>query len=96
MSRAREEWRLEAHVCRVCFGRIASREADDDGKRLYRCANCGLEAEGHKPSALCACGAKLRKGKNQWVDAGLRCHPNQQKSPEFPAEIVASFNGVQV
>lgn len=98
MTRAREEWRLEPHVCRACFGRLVSRPADDadEGQRLYHCSNCGLEAEGHKPSALCACGTKLRKGKGQFVDAGLRCHENSAKSPEFPAEIVASYGGAQL
>ena len=96
MSRA-DNWRLEPHVCRVCFSRIVSKPADDedDDKRVYVCTCCGLQAEGHRASSLCACGTKIRKGKGQLVDAGLRCHKNQAKSPEFPAEYVASFNGVQ-
>lgn len=95
MSRRTEEWRLEPHVCRSCFSRVASRELDEDGKRLYQCTNCGLEAEGHKPSALCACGAKIRKGKGASVSAGLQCHENKARSPEFPARYVASFAGAQ-
>lgn len=94
MSR-RDDWRLEPHVCRSCFSRIASREVDEDGKRLYQCTNCGLEAEGHKPSVLCACGTKMRKGKTGFVSAGLVCHENRARSPEFPALYVASLNGVQ-
>lgn len=96
MSRQREDWRLEPHVCRVCFGRVASRETDADaGLRLYVCTNCGLEAEGHKVTALCACGTKIRRGKTGQVDAGLRCHENQARSVEFPALYVASIAGVQ-
>lgn len=90
-----EDWRLEDHVCRVCFSRIVSREIDEDGKRRYHCTNCGLEADGHKPSALCACGAKIRKGKWQFVSAGLVCHENKARSPEFPALYVCSFAGSQ-
>jgi len=93
--KAREEWRLEPHVCRACFGRIASKPVDDDDRRLYQCTHCGLEAEGHKASVLCACGTKIRKGKSAHVDAGLRCHENKAKSVEFPALYVASINGVQ-
>lgn len=95
MSR-RDDWRLEPHVCRACFGRIASRELDEDeGRRLYVCTHCGLEAEGTRASALCACGTKLPKGKGRYVSAGLRCHENKARSPEFPALYVASINGTQ-
>lgn len=97
MSRMRDEWRLEAHCCRVCMGRIASRQSDtDEDKRLYQCTNCGLEAEGHKPSVLCACGMKIRKGKGgHMVSAGLQCHENHARGPEFPAVYVVSLGGVQ-
>lgn len=95
MNRSKEEWSIEAHCCRACFGRILSREIDADGKRRYRCSNCGLEVDGHKPSVLCACGAKMRKGKGQMVSVGLVCHENQRKGVEFPAEIVASIGGFQ-
>lgn len=96
MSRRHEDWRIEDHVCRVCHGRIVSREVDEDGKRLYLCTNCGLEVEGRKPSVLCACGTKIRKGKTgQLVNAGLECHRNQAQSPSFPSVIVASFAGAQ-
>lgn len=96
MSRVLDEWRLEPHCCRSCFGRIASKALDDeDDKRLYQCTHCGLEAEGHKAAVLCACGTKLPKGKGKTVSAGLQCHENKARSIEFPAVIVASFAGAQ-
>ncbi len=91
---------LEPHVCRSCFGRIAS-EPDQGGERRYFCTSCGLEAIGSKPSVVCSCGIKLRKAKGDGrtsvtlVDAGVRCHPNKQVSPEFPALFVASYGGAQ-
>ena len=95
MSRDKQ-WRLEPHVCRSCFSRIVSRPLDeDDDKRLYHCPNCGMEAEGSRASVLCACGMKVRKGKSAWADAGVRCHENQAKSPEFPALYVCSYGGAQ-
>lgn len=93
--------RLESHVCRSCFGRIASFPAADGDARVYQCTNCGLEAEGHKPGVVCACGTKLRKRKGDGrsaetlVDAGLRCHPNRRISPEFPSLYVCSYGGAQ-
>lgn len=92
-------WRLESHCCRACFGRIMSRPSDDeDGDTVYRCSNCGIEVEGTKPSVMCACGTKIRKGGKQsatFVDAGLRCHVNQHQTPSLPSEIVASYGGAQ-
>lgn len=82
------QMRLEPHVCRVCFGRVASRALGD--RRVYVCTNCGLEGVGGKPSAICACGIKVRKN-----DAGIRCHANKVRSPEFPALFVASYGGAQ-
>ena len=99
-ARAPEPIRLEPHVCRACFGRIASEPAAD-GQRRYFCACCGLEAVGHKASVVCACGIKLRKAKGDGrtsevlVDAGIRCHENRSRSPEFPAVYVASYAGAQ-
>lgn len=93
--------RLEPHVCRVCFGRIASFPAADGDGRTYQCTNCGLEAQGHKASVVCACGIKLHKRKGDGrsaatlQDAGVRCHENRRVSPEFPALYVASFGGAQ-
>lgn len=77
-------WRLEPHVCRVCFGRIVSRAADQDGKRLYRCACCGVSEPGASARVLCSCGVKLNAR-----SAGIRCEPNKNKTAEFPFEIVA-------
>ena len=95
MSRA-YTWRLEPHVCRSCFSRIVSRPLDeDDDKRLYHCPNCGMEAEGSRASVLCACGMKVRKGKNAWIDAGVRCHLNQARSPEFVSVYTATHSGAQ-
>lgn len=90
-----DNWRLEPHCCRSCFSRIASRPTED-GHRLYQCTHCGLEAEGSKPNVVCACGTKLRRGKAAvFTDAGIRCHENKAKSPEFPAQYVASYGGAQ-
>lgn len=91
---------LEPHVCRSCFGRVAS-EPHQAGERRYFCTNCGLEAIGQKPSVICSCGMKLRKVRGDGrtsvalVDAGLRCHENKRVSPEFPALYVASYGGAQ-
>lgn len=99
MSRG-HSWRLEPHVCRVCFGRIASRPADGDedtDRRVYSCTNCGAEAEGNRASVVCACGTKIRSGasKGRLIDAGLRCHENRARSMEFPSLYVASHAGAQ-
>jgi len=97
---AHEDFRLEDHICRGCFGRIASRPGDrpEDalGSRIYRCTNCGQVESGHQPSVICACGTKVRKATASGrsglavVDAGIRCHVNPAPTPEFPSEIVAS------
>lgn len=78
------EWRIEAHVCRICFGRVASRKTFE-GRMLYRCTNCGVEREGQAPDVICSCGIKLKTK----IDAGIRCVVNEQRSPESPSEIVA-------
>lgn len=78
------EWRLECHVCRICFGRVARRKTFE-GKTLYRCTNCGVEREGREPAVICSCGIKLKTK----IDAGIRCVVNEQRSPESPSEIVA-------
>lgn len=77
-------WRIEQHVCRVCFGRILSRASEREGARVYRCADCGAQIEGAAARVLCSCGTKLNAR-----SAGIRCEPNPKKSPEFPFEIVA-------
>ncbi len=53
--------------------------------RVYRCATCGTEATAARASAICCCGIKMRTGRN----AGIRCMPNPERTPEVPAEIVA-------
>lgn len=78
-------WRIADHVCRVCFSRVLVRETFDR-RRIYRCAGCGVEAEGRSEAAVCCCGIKLKTG----IDAGIRCQPNTDQRPEFPSEIVAS------
>lgn len=78
------DWKIEPHCCRICFGRVASREKFD-GKRLFRCTNCGVEREGVNASSICACGIKLKTK----IDAGIRCVVNGQPTPESPSEIVA-------
>lgn len=87
MSKQQYLWAVEDHVCRACFGRVLSRESIA-GKRVYRCACCGIEREGHGPSALCACGIKLRQGHGP-MDGGIRCLVNKQRTPENLAEVVA-------
>ena len=88
---------LEPHICRHCFGRLAS--LPGESSTTYACTNCGAEAEGHDPSVLCCCGIKLRETKPDGkpgepkVDAGLRCHANDNRSVEFPALFVASVGG---
>jgi hypothetical protein len=77
-------WAITDHCCRVCFGRVLVRETFDR-KRVYRCACCGIEAEGRTEAAICSCGIKLKTG----VDAGIRCGVNHDKSPEWPAQITA-------
>lgn len=80
-------WAMTDHVCRSCFGRVLeAAEAAPDGHR-YRCSNCGLEATGRRPAALCTCGTKLKNGRG---DAGVRCERNPEPTPEFPSEIVSS------
>lgn len=77
-------WQITSHICRVCFGRVLMREAFDR-RKTYRCSCCGAEADGASEAAVCCCGIKLKTG----IDAGIRCTPNEARSPEFPAEITA-------
>lgn len=89
-------WTLEPHICRACFGRVASRPGDAPGYRVYSCTNCGIEASAPKVSALCCCGTTLRKATpsgrsgNVLADAGIRCHLNPEPTPDFPSIYVAS------
>jgi hypothetical protein len=75
-------WALTDHVCRRCLGRVLARTTAD-GRRLARCADCGIEAAGDHP-AVCACGADLGTAKVR-----LRCARQAQPTPEVPCEIVA-------
>lgn len=103
-ARARETeksscWRLEPHVCRACYARVVSTE-QSDGKRLYLCTNCGLDAVSSKVSSVCACGLKMRKGGKHgttgaMVDLGVRCHENRARSAAFPSIYTASYAGAQ-
>jgi len=77
------DWQVESHVCMACFGRVLSRKVDVGQLRVWRCSNCGAEAEAPKVSALCACGARIGT-----KNAGLRCVPNPDRRPEVPAEII--------
>lgn len=84
-----DNWRVTDHVCRICLGRILTRQTSDGGLES-RCAECGaLESGGHE--SLCVCGATLRDGR----DAGLRCVPNPERRPEVPAEIIVAHVGRQ-
>lgn len=84
-AKTAHQWELTDHCCRACFGRVLRREADDGERLVYRCANCGAEAEGRRESVLCCCGIKLKTG----ADAGIRCVVNNAPSPECPSQIVA-------
>jgi DNA-directed RNA polymerase subunit RPC12/RpoP len=53
-------------------------------ERVYRCADCGLEADGFTPAVLCTCGLKI-KGRS----IGMHCEVNLERTPEFPSEIIA-------
>lgn len=77
-------WRIEKHVCAACFGRILSRISSEEGKRIYRCADCGTEKIGASTRVVCTCGVKLHAR-----SAAIRCEPNPQQTPEFPFEIIA-------
>lgn len=73
-------WLLTDHLCRACFGRVLKHAEEP----TWRCSNCGLSHTGGTHASICACGIKLRNGRN----AGLRCTPNNEPTPELPGEIV--------
>lgn len=77
-------WTLTDHVCAECLGRVLR---SLDGERT-RCSNCGAESTDRYES-LCCCGIRLKNGR----DAGIRCMPNPQQTPELPCEIVATEVG---
>jgi hypothetical protein len=92
---AQDNWQLEPHVCRVCFGRLVSRPAFGL-LREYRCTNCETTSQHTDASVACCCGIKVRKRNSTgrhggvMIDAGIRCIVNPEKSPAFPAAYVAS------
>lgn len=77
-------WKITAHCCRACFGRVLVRETFDR-RKVYRCSNCGIEVEGRTEMAICCCGIRLKTG----VDAGIRCVTHDNPTPELPAQVVA-------
>ncbi len=85
------QWLITDHACRACLGRVLMRKTVDN-RRIYRCACCGVEREGKRPDAICACGIQLRTGKGHGgaLDAGVRCIANPDRRPENLAEIVAA------
>jgi DNA-directed RNA polymerase subunit RPC12/RpoP len=92
MSKAKTDaamaYYLTDHVCKTCFSRVVA-HVMFDRRRVYRCTGCGAEAEGESEAALCACGIRLKDGR----DAGIRCRHNDERSPENPFEIVAEHVG---
>lgn len=86
MNESEFQWTITRHICRACMGRVLKRESFD-GKRHYRCANCGIEREGVSESAMCCCGMKLGRAQR---DAGVRCITNPLRTPECMSEIVAT------
>lgn len=84
MDDAGHLWNLTPHVSRCCYACVLARRGA--GERLvYRCSNCGVEAEGRDASVICACGSVQTDGS----DAGIRCQINDDPTPEYPGEIVA-------
>jgi ribosomal protein L37AE/L43A len=88
-----DTFRLENHVCRLCFSRLVSRPYAGT-VRAYVCTNCGATETGITPSVLCSCGITIRKPKRSGasgitlVDAGIRCVRNENPTPEFPSIFV--------
>ena len=65
-------------------------KALEDGKPFSRCTRCGTEsAGGHR--TLCVCGETIRNGKKMGSNAGIRCVKNDERTQEFPDEIVVRF-----
>lgn len=88
MAKQIEFFRLLDHACRICGGRLLSREKED-GRTSLRCSECGASADAlagaDSPHRLvCYCGAKLMTG----VDARLRCRRNDAISPELSQEVL--------
>lgn len=77
-------WILVPHICRICMSRVLQL-ATFDSRKVYRCSNCETELAGAGPQVLCCCGMKMRNGR----DMGVRCVPNERRTPENPARVVA-------
>lgn len=84
---------LVDHVCAACFGRLvrSALPVGDDRQRWYECTNCGAHAVGNTVDVLCACGFRLKGGR----DPGLRCERNRAPSPEFPSMIIAAQQRIE-
>lgn len=85
-------YRKTDHVCRACFGRVFA-YVDAQGAHWVECSNCGLTKRSTRPDSICACGYKLRvKGQHisKWKNAGFRCRPNPNITPELPSQIVVT------
>ncbi|WP_454764443.1 hypothetical protein [Cupriavidus campinensis] len=70
-------WALTDHVCRHCFARVLARPGEV-GDEVFRCSNCGSQAQGADERVVCACGLP-----------GARCEVNDSPTPLEPGEIVA-------
>jgi hypothetical protein len=88
-----ELWELTDHACRVCFGRVLKGDmpadyAGPDAEHVHRwrCSNCAAQGISRLVSSVCACGMRLKSGR----DAGIRCERNPAPTPEFPSEVTAS------
>jgi hypothetical protein len=93
-STGMERWELQPHVCKICFGRMASRAISEE-KMEVLCTNCGATSEQENIAGACCCGITVRKrngiGRSggPLVDAGLRCVANPSRSPSFPSMYIA-------
>lgn len=88
-------YRKTNHACRVCFGRVFA-YVDEHGAHWVECADCGLTKRSQKPEAICACGYKVRepgRAVKNWKNAGFRCRPNPNVTPEVPAQIIVVHEG---
>lgn len=77
-------WKFTDHVCRVCFGRVLKCE-DSVGLPRFRCSNCGIEGT-NEVKSICCCGMKTRGTR----EIKIKCQRQENPTPEFPSEIVAS------
>jgi hypothetical protein len=83
MTELRDEWKIEDHACAECLGRVVSRRSETGGDRIYRCAECEVEAAG-EVNSICCCGAKIGE-----KNASVRCVRNDRRSPGHNQAVVA-------